>query len=66
MTLKFVRCTGLPTCATDAEYLAWSGNLQMQIVVMSAYFDPDNYTQPIKYFFDDANFPLLSGATAVT
>lgn len=38
----------------------------MQVVVISAFFDPDNYTQPIKYFFDDSNFPLLSNTAAVT
>ncbi len=40
-------------CASDDEFFEWVRKITIEEIVISAYFDINDYENPIKYFMED-------------
>ena len=57
---------GMP-CKSDAEIGTYIDNLNLSLVISSAYFDFEDYNNPIKYYLDDHFYlSLINGFTVIS
>eukprot|EP00347_Sterkiella_histriomuscorum_P012024 403370182 len=57
--LEFKKCTNKSLCLNQTLLTQRIERSLIQLIVISSFFDVENYEKPVKYFMDDAFFPLI-------
>jgi hypothetical protein len=57
---------GRKKCANDTEFNTWVKTVTMQQIIISAYFDINDYQSSIKYFMEDSWISLRPESCVVT
>ncbi|CDW90417.1 UNKNOWN [Stylonychia lemnae] len=57
--LEFMKCKDKKLCQNSTLLKKRIESSNIQIIVVSSFFEVDNYEQPVKYFMDDAFYPMI-------